>query len=170
MNIAVHQLELQQQPNCFKFILKSLKNIWNELYSSGENMQFRISEAFLSVSVSSVSMDTLPCHMLMWQLVTQFNWTCYCSRRASVSHFPLQAKPWIIVISRKTGVLSWNDSSSIGFCLRLKISCIFYSAAVLHCTALDMFWFYNVADDMPGVTMNPCCNTSDSVSLLFSAN
>lgn len=65
MNIAVHQLELQQQPNCFKFILKSLKNIWNELYSSGENMQFRISEAFLSVSVSSVSMDTLPCHMLM---------------------------------------------------------------------------------------------------------
>lgn len=170
MNIAVHQLELQQQPNCFKFILKSLKNIWNELYSSGENMQFRISEAFLSVSVSSVSMDTLPCHMLMWQLVTQFNWTCYCSRRASVSHFPLQAKPWIIVISRKTGVLSWNDSSSIGFCLRLKISCIFYSAAVLHCTALDMFWFYNVADDMPGVKMNPCCNTSDSVSLLFSAN
>lgn len=31
MNIAVHQLELQQQPNCFKFILKSFKNIWNEL-------------------------------------------------------------------------------------------------------------------------------------------
>lgn len=170
MNIAVHQLELQQQPNCFKFILKSLK-----IYGMSCNPPVRIcSLGFQRLSCLSqclsVSMDTLPCHMLMWQLVTQFNWTCYCSRRASVSHFPLQAKPWIIVISRKTGVLSWNDSSSIGFCLRLKISCIFSSAAVLHCTALDMFWFYNVADDMPGVTMNPCCNTSDSVSLLFSAN
>lgn len=86
----------------------SPKNTKKKQKSSSENVQFWISEAFFHLHFSVRGYFPVPHVNVTARSSAQFNVLLF--RRASVNHFLLQTKPWIIIISRKTRAWCWNDS------------------------------------------------------------
>lgn len=104
---------LKQQSNSFTSVPRNAQNGQNKRWASSETVRLRISKAFpvcLSLLISSVRGHFPAPHVnVTARSSAQFNVLLFKESKCQSSP-PLQNKPWIIVISRKTRAECWNDS------------------------------------------------------------
>lgn len=101
----------------------------------------------------------------------QLNPTCYCPTRASVSHFPLQTKPWTIVFFKenKSLVLRWQRLNRFWF--KVKFIMQFLFAVLQGCIVLLWICFGSIMWPRTGLMLTrSTARQSGWVSLLFSTN
>lgn len=125
------------------FWIKSIKRT----KSSSENVQYRISEAFQSVweSSFSVSADTSPRHMLMWQLVARAQFNVLLFEESKCQSFPSadQTMNNCYFKENKRPALKWQRLNGFWFKVKYIMQFFFFylfTPLFCQCLGIVLLW------------------------------